>query len=827
MSNTILIKRSSTANAVPTAGSLAQGELALNLTDGNLFYKNASDQVTVIASNKFVSVTGNINGGNVVTGGLISATGQITGSQFNGSGAGLSAIPGANVTGTVPAATIAATVTTAAQPNITSVGTLSSVTVTANVTGGNLVTAGQVSAAGNVTGAYILGNISQATGYNSSKIYNGDSSVNIATANGSITLNVANSTISTVSSTGVAVTGVVSASGNVTGGNVVTAGLVSATGTITGSQFNGSGAGLTSIPGANVTGQVANALVAGTVYTAAQPNITSVGTLTSLAVTGNISGGNLSGTSIVGTLTTASQTNITAVGNVTGGTWSATAVGIAYGGTGKTTAPAAMAALMGYTSTATAAGTTALTNTSSYYQQFTGTSTQTVTLPVTSTLQTGWTFHIVNNSTGNVTVQSSGLNTVIVVIPGTTAMLTCIGTALTTAADWEAGLTDFSTYTGTGAVVLATSPTLVTPVIGAATGTSLSVSGNVTGGNIVTSALVQGATLSATGNITGGNISVTGIAGTLSTAAQPNITSVGTLTSLAVTGNITGGNVNATHYGNGAGLSSITGANVTGTVASATTAGTVTTAAQPNITSVGTLSSVTVTANVTGGNLVTAGTVYGKDALFTGNLTVDGDVTYINITNLSVQDPVISLGTGPNGAPLTTNDGKDRGELLNYYNTAGAVAEAAFIGYQNLTGKLIAATNVSVASDVITVNSYGTLVIGGLEAATVSATGNVVGGNLVTGGAVAATGAITGASLSATGNVVGGNITTAGTGSLATLIVSTLANITASTAATNTTSGALKVAGGAGIGGNVYAGAVYSGGALTLTVDSTVDGGTY
>jgi hypothetical protein len=40
---------------------------------------------------------------------------------------------------------------------------------------------------------------------------------------------------------------------------------------------------------------------------------------------------------------------------------------------------------------------------------------------------------------------------------------------------------------------------------------------------------------------------------------------------------------------------------------SATTAGTVTTAAQPNITSVGTLTSLSVTGNITGGNLITAG----------------------------------------------------------------------------------------------------------------------------------------------------------------------------------------------------------------------------
>jgi hypothetical protein len=132
---------------------------------------------------------------------------------------------------------------------------------------------------------------------------------------------------------------------------------------------------------------------------------------------------------------------------------------------------AAMANLMGYTSTATAATTTTLTNTSTYYQQFTGSTTQTVKLPVTSTLTTGWTFHIVNNSTGNLSVVSSGSNAVITVVPNTTAMVTCIGTAATTAADWESGITDFSTYTGTGNVVMATSPTLTTPVISSITNT--------------------------------------------------------------------------------------------------------------------------------------------------------------------------------------------------------------------------------------------------------------------------------------------------------------------------------------------------------------------
>jgi hypothetical protein len=45
-----------------------------------------------------------------------------------------------------------------------------------------------------------------------------------------------------------------------------------------------------------------------------------------------------------------------------------------------------------------------------------------------------------------------------------------------------------------------------------------------------------------------GNITGNNISGTLSTAAQPNITSVGTLTSLAVTGNIIGANVTTSSY---------------------------------------------------------------------------------------------------------------------------------------------------------------------------------------------------------------------------------------------------------------------------------------
>jgi hypothetical protein len=164
---------------------------------------------------------------------------------------------------------------------------------------------------------------------------------------------------------------------------------------------------------------------------------------------------------------------------------------------------------------------------------------------------------------------------------------------------------------------------------------------------------------SATGNINGGNVIGTLLTGTMTTAAQPNITSTGTLSSLSVSGtSLFGGytqipgsasrvGIKFTGAGTEFGLAMqpssdgtnmvtffnaansavgsitqtasnvtwnglVTGANVTGTVAnatyatsagSATTAGTVTTAAQPNITSVGTLTSLSVSGNITSDNI--------------------------------------------------------------------------------------------------------------------------------------------------------------------------------------------------------------------------------
>ena len=89
-----------------------------------------------------------------------------------------------------------------------------------------------------------------------------------------------------------------------------------------------------------------------------------------------------------------------------------------------------------FTTTATAAGTTTLTVSSSKIQEFTGSTTQTITLPVVSTLTTGHKYEIINNSTGNLTVNSSGANLVGIIGPNSAAHLTCDLITGTSAASW-------------------------------------------------------------------------------------------------------------------------------------------------------------------------------------------------------------------------------------------------------------------------------------------------------------------------------------------------------------------------------------------------------
>jgi hypothetical protein len=154
------------------------------------------------------------------------------------------------------------------------------------------------------------------------------------------------------------------------------------------------------------------------------------------------------------------------------------------------------------------------------------------------------------------------------------------------------------------------------------------------------------------------------------------------------------------------------------------------------------------------------------NAVISGNLYVNGNLTYVNVTELAVQDPIISQGRGANNAPLTVNDGKDRGEQMWYYNGAEF---SAFSGYDNSAGKFFIATDVTNSNEIITVNNYGNIVLGNIEGnGTISAISTITGGNLATAGNLSAGGnanvgnlgttGVFATTLSASGNINGANV---------------------------------------------------------------------
>lgn len=120
--------------------------------------------------------------------------------------------------------------------------------------------------------------------------------------------------------------------------------------------------------------------------------------------------------------------------------------------------------VFGFTSTATAAGTTTLTVSSAPIQCFTGTSTQTVVLPTTSILA-GMQFSIINESTAAVTVESSNAATLIVLAPSASAIITALVTTPTTPANWSA--------------FLMSSPSVYTQTIGNGSSTTFTITHNL------------------------------------------------------------------------------------------------------------------------------------------------------------------------------------------------------------------------------------------------------------------------------------------------------------------------------------------------------------
>jgi hypothetical protein len=268
------------------------------------------------------------------------------------------------------------------------------------------------------------------------------------------------------------------------------------------------------------------------------------------------------------------------------------------------------------------------------------------------------------------------------------------------------------TSTGTMSVDLPTN----TAIVGNLTvGNNLSITGNLTvSGNVVSNANVIGTLTANNLSVSGassGNSNVSTVTGnlglrTLASTYTDNVSAAGTIATAAIhaIGVPTLAASNAVTFTNAASFY----------IAGGPTAGT----------------NATIT---TGYSLyVNSGNTYfgGANNVITGNLTVNGNTTYLNVETFVVEDPIISLGGGPNGTALTTNDGKDRGTALQYYTSTPVTA---FMGWDNGNGEFTFGSNVTIASDLVTYNTLGN--VRGLTwlGNVVGTTANLTTGNMTTG----------------------------------------------------------------------------------------------
>ena len=223
------------------------------------------------------------------------------------------------------------------------------------------------------------------------------------------------------------------------------------------------------------------------------------------------------------------------------------------------------------------------------------------------------------------------------------------------------------------------------------TGTGANVSGtlSVSGNATVGNIIASGG---GGGNITGANlVSANFFTGTLTTGAQPNITSTGTLTSLSVSGNIIGANLVSANF----------------------FTGTLTTAAQPNITSTGTLTSLSVSGNANVGNIGTTNLVATGTGSFGANVNMNtywiNNVGYPSLTTdvatKSYVDTMISTGIAyhqPVAVATTTTLATATGGTTAYNSPNGAA---------NGVGAYISTTGTYLNIDSANVQTVGTRIL--------------------------------------------------------------------------------------------------------------------
>ena len=232
-----------TTNTVPYTFGNESSPIPLSQLDANFAtvpnYANTAGNVvnavqaniTSVGTLTFLSVRGNVNSGNLKTTGAVSASGNVSAGNINTGGA-------VSAYGTITGGSL----TTAGNITGGNLSTGGRVSATGTITGGNLTTPGQISAQGNIlaqgiisaTGNIVtaanfvgnfLGNITgnlSVGGSNTQVLFNSNGNVGAA---GGLTYNSGSNTLG--------ILGVVSAQGNIYGGNLVVFGTTQLVGLAT------------------------------------------------------------------------------------------------------------------------------------------------------------------------------------------------------------------------------------------------------------------------------------------------------------------------------------------------------------------------------------------------------------------------------------------------------------------------------------------------------------------------------------------------------------------------------------------------------------------
>jgi hypothetical protein len=724
--------------------------------------------VSITGNVASLNVTGNITGGNLLTPGLFSATGNITGGNVL-TGGQVSAV--ANVTG----------------GNITTAGLI---TATGNITGGNMLTAGNVSATGNVTGGNIISGNAVIGNINVS----GDITVNslrsntIVSASGNVTGGnvLTGGLISATSNitggnllTGglISATSTITSAANITGGNLLTGGLISATSTIT-SAANITGGnlltgGLISATG-NITG--GNLNISGNIVDSDALTITTASGDITLNAAGNINAGTNYINNVVNPVQDQDAATKIYVDNLVSTAISyhdavvaATTSGLAAATGGTITYAQPNGVSNGIGATLTTTGSFDLIDTANVQTA----NTRILVKDEANAAHNG--VYVWSNATvitrssdtntygaGNVDalgindyffVQSGNVNKgsafVVDAPSGTITFGTSniqfaqFSSSQTYTANSAAGIvlngTVFSAKVDNnttafdvgGNIIVKAGANLTTPNIGAATGTSLSTTGNVTASSINASGIITatgtvyggniftGGQVTATGNVTGGNVRTAGLI-----TATGNITGGNLLTGglVSATGNITGGNL---LFGSGivSGTGNIYANNIFANISGNIDAGGANTniqfndndllagspgftfdktsnavVANGNITGSNftTAGLVTATGNITGGNVLTGGLVSATANVTGGNITTAGLITATG--NVTSNNLILTSGivNGPaagritiNGSDIDTDFAVDGDTLANVFYVDAGTGTASFGSSTQVTNAIV------------------------------------------------------------------------------------------------------------------------------------------